>query len=257
MRFRPCIDLHLGLVKQLVGSSLGEAGPAKVNFQSERSASDFARIYREDGLDGGHVIMLGAGNEEAASAAVAEFPNGLHVGGGIRPENASRWLDMGASAVIVTSFLFRDGKLDRSNLEKMVEAVGRQHLVIDLSCTRDEGNRYVVATDRWQNRTDFAIDQPNLEELSSCCSEYLIHATQREGMQQGIDDELVRLLGDITPIPTTYAGGISSIDDVETVGRLGQNRLDYTVGSALDLFGGEGVHYRDLLAYHRDQNPTN
>ena len=192
--------------------------------------------------------MLGPGNEEAAGAAVAAFPDGLHIGGGIKPENASQWLELGAAAVIVTSFVFRDGKLDRANLERMVETVGRRHLVIDLSCARDGGDRYVVATDRWQKLTDFAINRQNLEELSSCCSEFLIHATQREGMQQGIDEELVRLLGDITPIPTTYAGGIRSIDDIELVCRLGKSRLDYTVGSALDLFGGDGVCYRDLVA---------
>ena len=248
MRFRPCIDLHHGLVKQLVGSSLDGARPPEVNFQTERSAADFAQIYREDGLDGGHVIMLGPGNEVAASAAVAAFPNGLHVGGGIGPDNAVKWLDMGAAAGIVTSYVFRDGELDRANLERMIETVGRRHLVIDLSCVRDSGGRYVVATDRWQKLTEFAIDRKNLEELSACCSEFLIHATQREGMQQGIDEELVRLLGDITPIPTTYAGGIRNIDDIELVGRLGKSRLDYTVGSALDLFGGEGVRYRDLVA---------
>ena len=251
MRFRPCIDLHQGVVKQLVGSSLEDGHPPVENFRSDRSAADYARLYREDGLDGGHVIMLGPGNDEAAAAALAAFPYGFHIGGGISPDNAAGWLDRKAAAVIVTSYVFRDGLLNRDNLEKMVDATGRDRLVIDLSCARvgDEiGGRYLVATDRWQKLTDFAVEPHGLEELAQSCSEFLIHATEREGMQQGIDEDLVRLLADITPIPTTYAGGIRSIDDVEAVEKLGQGRLDYTVGSALDLFGGEGLRYQELVA---------
>jgi len=250
-RFRPCIDLHEGAVVQLVGASLDGGGSPVVNFESGKSAADYARLYMEDGLHGGHVIMLGPGNEEAAAAALAAFPGGMHVGGGITPENAANWLERGAGAVVVTSYVFRDGQLHRDNLDRMVAAAGRDRLVVDLSCARAEDGRYVVATDRWRRLTDYTIERDNLEELAVSCSEFLIHATAQEGLQQGIDEDLVRLLGDIAPIPTTYAGGIRSLKDVERVARLGQGRLDYTIGSALDLFGGAGVRYRELITYER------
>ncbi len=250
MRFRPCIDLHQGVVKQIVGSTLSDEGTLRTNFQAEKSPAHFARLYGRDGLEGGHVILLGPGNEKAAFEALKAYPGGLHLGGGMNPDNAGLWLERGAGAIIVTSYVFRDGRLRRDNLAAMVQAVGRERLVLDLSCTRQRG-RYVVATDHWQKLSDFEINRENLESLAACCSEFLIHATEVEGKQQGIDADLVELLGAITPLPTTYAGGIRSFADIELIGRLGRNRLDFTVGSALDLFGGEGLRYQDLVEFNR------
>ena len=246
MRFRPCIDLHQGQVKQIVGATLnGDDRPA-TNFVADRPPSYFAELYRRDDLIGGHVIMLGPGNEEAATEAVSAYPQGLQIGGGITSANAPLWLERGAGQVIVTSFVFRDGQLYRESLEKVVSAVGKERLVLDLSCALRDG-RYVVMTDRWQKPTDFAIDRQNLEELADSCGEFLIHATAVEGKQAGIDTDLIRLLADTSPIPTTYAGGIRSLADIEAIDHLGKGRLDYTVGSALDLFGGSGVRYEDVV----------
>ena len=252
MRFRPCIDLHQGVVKQIVGSTLSDDDAPHTNFAAQKPPAHFARLYARDKLEGGHVIMLGPGNEEAASAALAAYPGGLHLGGGMNPDNAARWLERGAGAIIVTSFVFGDGRLHRDNLEEMVRRIGRERLILDLSCARRDG-RYVVATNRWQQFTDFEIQQENLEFLAAYCSEFLIHATEMEGKQQGIDAELVQLLGAIAPLPTTYAGGISNLEDIETIAHLGQERLDFTVGSALDLFGGAGLRYQNLVAFNQRQ----
>lgn len=252
MRFRPCIDLHQGVVKQIVGSTLenGTDTP-ETNFAStERSAADFAALYRRDNLSGGHVIKLGPGNDEAATAALAAYPDGLHLGGGITADNANDWLSKGAAAVIVTSYVFSDGELNRDQLEQLAKEVGTDKLVLDLSCTR-RGDQYIVATERWQNLTDFIVDGANLKFLADYCCEFLVHATEREGKQEGIDAELVRLLGSESPIPTTYAGGIRSLEDIETVSQQSGDRLDYTVGSALDIFGGSGVRYDDLVSLNR------
>ena len=249
MRFRPCIDLHQGQVKQIVGATLNDADRPATNFVADHPPSYFAELYRQDGLTGGHVIMLGPGNEEAATEAVNAYPQGLQIGGGITTANAGLWLERGAGRVIVTSYVFRDGQLYRESLEKMVEAVGRERLVLDLSCAFRDG-RYVVMTDRWQQSTDFAIDRQNLEELAGSCDEFLIHATAVEGKQQGVDAELIRLLGDIAPIPITYAGGVRSMADVEIIERLGQGRLDFTVGSALDIFGGQGLRYEEMVSFN-------
>ncbi len=247
MRFRPCIDLHQGQVKQIVGSSLREDQPPETNFIADQPPAYFATAYRRDDLTGGHIIMLGPGNEEAASEALAAFPQGLQLGGGIDADNASRWLDAGAERVIVTSYVFRHGALERDNLRRLVEAVGTDQLVLDLSCGRIDG-RYVVMTDRWQKATDFEISRANLEILGESCAEFLIHATDVEGKQQGIDRELVALLGDCTPLPTTYAGGVRSQRDIDAIQHLGQDKLDFTVGSALDLFGGAALRYTDMVA---------
>lgn len=250
MRFRPCIDLHGGVVKQIVGSTLrDDAGPA-TNFVADRPARYFANLYRQDGLYGGHVIMLGPGNEKAATQALAAFPHGLQIGGGMTPDNAPLWLQRGAAGVIVTSYVFHDGRLHEGRLQQMVDAVGSDCLILDLSCRKRDG-RYVAMTHRWQTYTDFEINRDNLALLATSCSEFLVHATAVEGKQGGIDAELVTLLGDITPRPTTYAGGIRNIDDITQIQRLGQGRLDYTVGSALDIFGGQGLQYRDLVTLHR------
>lgn len=248
--FRPCIDLHDGKVKQIVGSTLDEdATRLKTNFVSDRDAAWYAALYRRDGLKGGHVIMLGPGNEAAARAALAAYPGGLQIGGGITPENAVAWLDAGASHLIVTSWLFREGRLDPERLAALERRVGANRLVLDLSCRR-RGDRYVVVTERWQRFSDLTLCAETLQALSPHCAEFLIHAVDVEGRRRGIDEELVALLAEWTPLPTTYAGGARSIADLETVTRLGRGRIDLTIGSALDIFGGD-LPYAECVAFNR------
>ena len=248
--FRPCIDLHEGKVKQIVGGSLkDDAAGLRTNFVSEKPASWFAERYRRDGLRGGHVIQLGAGNEAAAREALAAFPGGLHLGGGVNAGNARSWLDAGASHVIVTSWVFRDGKLDEARLRDLVQLIGRDRLVLDLSC-RKVGADYFVATDRWQKLTGLKLSAETLQTLARSCAEFLIHAVDVEGLCRGIDEELVTKLGEWSPLPCTYAGGASSLADLETVNRLGRGRVDLTIGSALDIFGGSGIRYEDCVKFN-------
>ena len=249
--FRPCIDLHEGKVKQIVGGTLGgKPGRLRTNFVSDRPAVWYAELYRRDGLKGGHVIMLGPGNEREARAALRAYPGGLQIGGGVNLGNARAWLDAGAAHVIVTSWVFRGGQVDWERLAQVVGLIGRERLVLDLSCRR-RGSDYFVVTDRWQKFTGLAISRENLERLAAWCAEFLIHAVDVEGQCRGIDQELVSRLGEWSPIPTTYAGGASSLADLETVTRLGQGRIDLTIGSALDIFGGSGVRYEDAVAFNR------
>ncbi len=229
--FRPCIDLHEGKVKQIVGGTLGEAG-LRTNFVSNQPAAWFAELYKRDGLSGGHVIQLGSGNETEALAALAAFPGGLHIGGGVNAQNARGWLDAGASHVIVTSWVFREGRVDWSRLDELVKTVGKCRLVLDLSC-RKRGEDYFVVTDRWQKFTELAINAENLQKLAGSCAEFLVHAVDVEGLCRGIDRELVEKLGRWTPIPVTYAGGANSLSDLEDVTNLGQGKVDLTIGSAL------------------------
>jgi phosphoribosylformimino-5-aminoimidazole carboxamide ribotide isomerase len=246
MKFRPCIDLHQGKVKQIVGGTLSDNSAELVeNFVSERDAGYYAELFRKDGLAGGHVIMLGPGNREEAIKALAAYPNGLQAGGGINADNAGFYLDQGASHVIVTSFVFRDGAVAYHNLKSLVKAIGKERLVLDLSCRAKEGNYYVV-TDRWQKFTDVEINEANLANLAGYCGEFLIHAADVEGRRQGIEADLVAKLGRWAPIPTTYAGGIKDLSDLDLIEELGQGRLDFTVGSALDIFGGE-MAYEDVI----------
>ena len=253
MLFRPCIDLHQGKVKQIVGGTLrdGEADQPVTNFETERSSADYARMYREDNLPGGHVIMLGPGNEQAARSALQAYPGGLQVGGGINPENASEYLGAGASHVIVTSYVFRDGQIHYGNLERLVTVVGKERLVLDLSC-RKRGDAYLVATDRWQKFTDIEVDQGSLQHLSDYCAEFLVHGVDVEGKQKGMEHDLIQKLGDWAPIPVTYAGGATSIDDLDLVKSLGRGRVDLTIGSALDIFGGS-VPYREVVEWQRGE----
>jgi phosphoribosylformimino-5-aminoimidazole carboxamide ribotide isomerase len=250
MKFRPCIDLHNGTVKQIVGGTLTdnkEQAPV-TNFVSPHSPSYYARMYRQDNLSGGHVIMLGPGNETVAEEALAEWPGGLQIGGGINTDNAASWLDRGASAVIVTSYVFRDGLVNWSNLEKLAKTVGKKRLVLDLSC-RKRDEHYFIVTDRWQKFTSVEITQDTLASFSAYCSEFLIHAADVEGLCRGVEVDLVENLGKWVTIPTTYAGGAYCMDDVRAVMDIGQNRLDITVGSALDIFGGSGIKYRELVDF--------
>jgi phosphoribosylformimino-5-aminoimidazole carboxamide ribotide isomerase len=247
--FRPCIDLHEGKVKQIVGGTLGDSG-LRTNFVSDRSAAWYAGLYRRDDLRGGHVIMLGAGNEAAAREALAAFPGGLQVGGGINAENAIAWLEAGASHVIVTSWVFREGRLDRARLDELVAKVGKERLVLDLSCRR-RGDEYVVMMDRWQTYTNLIVCGETLQDLSKSCAEFLVHAVDVEGLCRGIDGALIEKLAAWSPIPVTYAGGANSLADLEETTRLGQGRIDLTIGSALDIFGGTGVKYADVVAFNK------
>ena len=248
--FRPCIDLHSGRVKQIVGGSLrDEGGQAHENFVSEHDAGWFADRYREDGLTGGHVIMLGPGNEQAARLALSRYPGGLQVGGGIGVDNALEWLDAGASHVIVTSFLFVGGQLDMNRVRSISERVGPDRLVVDLSCRRT-GDGYRVATDRWQTLTEAPVDGPLFERLAPFCAEFLVHAVDVEGLCNGIEEDVVRLLGEHCPHPATYAGGGRAFEDLLRVAELSGGRVDLTFGSALDLFGGHGVRYAECVAYN-------
>ncbi len=249
--FRPCIDLHEGKVKQIVGGTLSDGpGQLRTNFVSDRPASWFAELYKSDGLKGGHVIMLGPGNEDAARSALGAFPGGMHVGGGINAQNALGWLDAGASHVIVTSWVFRGGHMDEQRLAELVKTIGKDRLVLDLSCRR-RGEDYFVVTDRWQKFTDLKINGQTLQKLAGSCAEFLVHAVDVEGLCRGVDKELVSLLGQWSPIPTTYAGGASSLVDLEQVTQLGLGKIDLTIGSALDIFGGTGVRYQDVVAFNR------
>ncbi|HTV62835.1 MAG TPA: phosphoribosylformimino-5-aminoimidazole carboxamide ribotide isomerase [Verrucomicrobiae bacterium] len=259
--FRPCIDLHEGKVKQIVGGTLGEARP-RTNFVSEKSAAWFAERYKRDGLAGGHVIQLGPGNEAEARTALAAYPGGLQLGGGVNAQNAGDWLDAGASHVIVTSWVFREGRVDWGRLKELVKAIGRERLVLDLSCRKQnarpnvqsptsDGPAYLVVTDRWQKFTDLEVNAETLRTLSDFCAEYLVHAVDVEGLCRGIDRELVEKLGDWSPLPATYAGGANSLADLEEVTRLGGGKVDLTIGSALDIFGGSGVRYADAVEFNR------
>ena len=238
-------------MKQIVGGSLASgARGLKTNFVSDQSAAWFAELYRRDGLTGGHVIMLGPGNESEARAALAAYPGGLQIGGGVNAENARAWLEAGASHVIVTSWVFRDGQLDTTRLAQLVQLIGRDKLVLDLSC-RQRGPDYFVVTDRWQNFTDLRITAETLHTLARSCAEFLVHAVDVEGLCRGVDGALVEKIGAWSPIPTTYAGGANSLADLEMVTRLGQGKVDLTIGSALDIFGGDGVRYEDVVAFNR------
>jgi len=251
-QFRPCIDLHAGRVKQIVGSSLSDTGQElKTNFESDQPAAYFANLYREANLTGGHVIQLGPGNASAAREALASYPSGLQVGGGISQENAAEWLDAGASHVIVTSWLFDpQGNFLPERLEALVAEVGREHLVLDLSC-RAEDDSWAVAMNRWQTKTSLELSRETLHELSSHCAEFLVHAADVEGKCEGVDARLVAFLGEHSSIPVTYAGGANSIEDLQQVSDLSRGRVDLTIGSALDIFGGQSVLFDDCIKWNR------
>lgn len=249
--FRPCIDLRGGKVVQIVGGTLSDHGEGvRTNFVSEKPPQWFAELYRRDGLRGGHVIALGPGNGAAAREALAAWPGGLQFGGGVTLDNAAAWLDAGASHVIVTSWVFREGRLDEARLQELASRVGRERLVLDLSC-RKRGDDYYVVTDRWQKFTDLRLSRAAFADLEARCAEFLVHAVDVEGLCRGIDDGLVAKLADWTSWPTTYAGGAKSLDDLRRVQQLGQGRIHLTIGSALDIFGGTGARYQDCVAFNR------
>lgn len=246
MEFRPCIDIHNGKVKQIVGGSLKDMGNQAVeNFVASQDAAFFARLYQNHHIKGGHIILLNpVGSEyyeatkEQAIQALRAYPGGMQVGGGITPDNAGQFLAAGASHVIVTSYVFQGGVVRYENLERLAAAVGREHLVLDLSCRRREGGYYIV-TDRWQKFTQEAVTLSLLDRLSQYADEFLIHAVDVEGKASGIEQDLVTLLGNWGKIPITYAGGVGNFTDLELLREFGRGRLNVTIGSALDLFGGD------------------
>ncbi len=253
MKFRPCIDLHNGKVKQIVGSTLKDSSPEtlKENFVSERPSSWFANLFRQHNMRGGHIIMLGPGNEDAARQALKAWPGGMQVGGGITEHNASDWIDVGAEAVIVTSWCFSQGEILIERIQRLRDLVGRHRLVLDLSCRR-KGDDFFIVTDRWQKFTNVKISKETLERLSEYCFEFLIHGADVEGKCRGIETELVEMLGQWSPIPTTYAGGARSLQDLYLVKELGNDRIDLTIGSALDIFGGTGVTFEEVARFNRE-----
>ena len=255
MEFRPCIDIHNGKVKQIVGGSLRDEGSqARENFVSEQDAAFYAGLYQRQGIRGGHVILLNKEGTEyfeatrqQALSALRAYPGGLQIGGGIRDDNAADYLNAGASAVIVTSYVFRDGQMNWKNLKKLETAVGADHLVLDVSCRR-KGDDYYIVTDRWQKFTDVVLTPSVLDELADHCVEFLVHAVDVEGKAEGIEEPLVRMLGSWDGIPVTYAGGVGSFEDLRKLKELGQNRLNVTIGSALDLFGGP-MNYEETVKF--------
>ncbi len=258
MNFRPCIDIHNGQVKQIVGGSLTDAGNrAEENFVSEQSAADYARMYRERQLSGGHVILLNpVGSEyyeadlEQAMSALKEYPGGLQVGGGVTADNAAMFLEAGASHVIVTSYVFSEGEIHFGRLEKLRRAVGKEHLVLDVSCRPKDGKYYIV-TNRWQKFTNQPLDEKLLCQLSEYCDEFLVHGVSVEGTGTGIDVELVKLLAGHVELPITYAGGIGSYSDLDLLRELTSGQMNYTVGSALDLFGGT-LKFDEIVTKYND-----
>ena len=257
MRFRPCIDIHNGTVKQIVGGSLKDEGDqARTNFASDLDAAWYARQYRKDGLKGGHIILLNPETspyyketKRQALEALRAYPGGMQIGGGITPYNAEEYLKAGATHVIVTSYVFRDGKMDQERLKELVHAVGTEHLVLDLSCRKKDGDYYVV-TDRWQKFTEVCVNAEILDELSAQCDEFLIHGVDVEGKASGVEKDLVRLLTEWGKRSMTYAGGIGSLEELQEFADLSRGKLDYTIGSALDLFGGT-IPYRKIVEESR------
>lgn len=264
MRIRPCIDIHDGKVKQIVGSSLRDGSICRENFVAARNADFYASVYRREQLPGGHIILLNSVKDEGAyeadkrqaMLALKEYPGGMQVGGGITPETADEFLQAGASHVIVTSYVFRNGTLDRTHLDEMVRSVGREQLVLDLSCRRQENGSYVVVTNRWQKLTKLVICTETLDFLAEFCHEFLIHAADVEGKRAGVEGRLTELLGDWqrrSGFPVTYAGGVHSVGDLQKIAELSGGRMDVTVGSALDLFGGN-LSLKVLKKAAKEQN---
>ncbi|KAF0501961.1 Phosphoribosylformimino-5-aminoimidazole carboxamide ribotide isomerase [Gigaspora margarita] len=254
-QFRPCIDLHNGQVKQIVGGSLNEDNPHELltNFVSSEKPSYYAELYKRHNLTGAHVIKLGPGNDEAAREALRAWPGGLQIGGGITLDNAREWIDAGADKVIITSYLFPDTRFSLSRLQEFCNKLGKERVVVDLSC-RKQGNKWIVAMNKWQTITNMEVNKESLDLLSNYCSEFLIHAADVEGLCQGIDTKLVEYLGKWTKVPTTYAGGANSITDLELVNKLSNGKVDLTFGSALDIFGGTKVKFEDCIAWNIKNN---
>ncbi|MBR3645896.1 MAG: phosphoribosylformimino-5-aminoimidazole carboxamide ribotide isomerase [Lachnospiraceae bacterium] len=258
MKFRPCIDIHNGSVKQLVGGSLKDEGnQAKENFVADQKSDYYASMYKKDGLSGGHIIILNHKDSEyfeqtkaQAELALSVYPGGMQIGGGINADNAKEYIEAGASHVIVTSYVFSAGKVNYDNLKKLVDTVGKERVVLDLSCRR-KGDKFYVVTDRWQKFTDLELNEETMEMLSQYCDEFLIHGVDVEGKGSGMDERLVKILADTVKNntsfnPITYAGGISSFEDIEKFAGYSEGKIDFTIGSALDIFGGH-LSYKEVV----------
>ncbi|KND95135.1 1-(5-phosphoribosyl)-5-[(5-phosphoribosylamino)methylideneamino] imidazole-4-carboxamide isomerase [Tolypocladium ophioglossoides CBS 100239] len=258
-RFRPCIDLHAGQVKQIVGGTLDSTSSTlQTNYVSQHPAAYYARLYSDNALEGAHVIMLGPGNDEPAKQALQAWPGHLQVGGGINDKNAKEWLDAGASKVIITSYLFPEGRFSQPRLDAVLQALGgdKSKLVIDLSCRRRGTDSWYVAMNKWQTITDMEVNQASIKALEPYCSEFLIHAADNEGLQRGIDEKLVEQLAQWCSIPVTYAGGGRHLEDLELVKRLSGGKVDLTIGSALDCFGGSGVRFGECVEWNNTRQSS-
>jgi len=194
---------------------------------------------------GGHIILLNSKTSEyyeatkrQAMLALQTYPGGLQIGGGITADNATQYIEAGASHVIVTSYVFKDGEINWENLKRLVDAVGKEHVVLDLSC-RKRDDKYYVVTDRWQTFTNVEISEDVLNKMASYCDEFLVHGVDVEGKSSGVELELVDILAKWNQIPITYAGGIGSMEDLKVFEEQSKGKLDFTIGSALDLFGGK------------------
>ncbi|MBQ9990995.1 MAG: phosphoribosylformimino-5-aminoimidazole carboxamide ribotide isomerase [Lachnospiraceae bacterium] len=257
MKFRPCIDIHNGKVKQIVGGSLKDEGDrARENFVSGQDAAFYARLYRRHGLEGGHIILLNASESpyyeatrKQAIEALKAYPGGLQIGGGVTRENAADYLNAGAAKVIVTSYVFREGEVDFDRLKALSDEVGPEKLVLDLSC-RKQGDDYYIVTDRWQKFTRVMLNRESLELFSDYADEFLIHAVDVEGQAKGIEEGVAALLGKWGRLPMTYAGGIRTREDLRLLDRLGKGRIDFTIGSALDLFGGT-LPFEEVICFEK------
>ncbi len=255
MKFRPCIDIHNGKVKQIVGGSLkDENNQAKENFVSEVDSTYYANLYKANNIKGGHIILLNSKDSEYFEATKSEalkalmaYKGGLQIGGGVNCDNALEYIKAGASHVIVTSYVFKDGKINYDNLNKIFNAVGKEHLVLDLSC-RKKDDKYYIVTNRWQKFTDVCIDENIFYELSKYCDEFLVHAVDVEGKASGIEEEVAKILGRLENLKVTYAGGISSFADLDILKELGNGKVDFTIGSALDIFGGK-MQFDSVVKY--------
>ncbi|MEG1291894.1 MAG: phosphoribosylformimino-5-aminoimidazole carboxamide ribotide isomerase, partial [Lachnospiraceae bacterium] len=256
---RPCIDIHNGKIKQIVGGTLKDTGNLAVeNYVSQQDGAFFAELYRSYGLKGGHIILLNpvesqyyTPTKEQALLALKAYPQGMQIGGGIQAENAEEFLEAGASHVIVTSYVFQGGRIHYANLEKLSKTVGKKHLVLDLSCKKREEEYYIV-TDRWQKFTEEKVNEQLLDYLAGYADEFLIHAVDVEGKAKGIEEELVTRLGNWGKVPITYAGGVGSYEDLTKLKCLGHEKLNVTIGSALDLFGGS-MEFEKVVSFCKTQ----
>ncbi len=255
MRFRPCIDIHNGCVKQIVGGSLQDTGDkAKENFVAEQDAAYYAGLYKKLGITGGHIILLNDASspyydmtKEQALMALEAFRGGMQVGGGITPKNAIGYLNEGATHVIVTSYVFNDGVINMDNLRMLHNKIGSEHIVLDLSCKKQDG-KYYVATNRWQKLTEVEVNEELFYNLKNYCDEFLIHAVDVEGKAKGIDENIASLLGKLDGMKVTYAGGIANFEDLDKLKKIGNEKVDFTVGSALDIFGGS-MSFEKVCSY--------
>jgi len=178
----------------------------------------------------------------------------MQIGGGITLENATEWMNAGASHLIVTSWLFSpEGKFLPERLSQLTSEIGKENLVIDLSCRRTKQG-WTVAMNRWQTLTDLNITTENLNHIADHCDELLVHAADVEGLCKGIDQELVQMLGQWAKIPITYAGGAATMADIQLTQESSAGNVDITVGSALDIFGGSGMTIDELIQWNSNRD---